>query len=246
MAEKIVGRMPLWVLFFIASSGVFITLSFPFNIFAFDFKNGLVLTNMTAIETLKSFDGNFKPFILVNYLGGSFPSGIIEIILLSLVIGTLIYLCYDVCQWINHRPKILFEYLFPARAKSEPKKIPMPTLSDAEWKPYVEWLRAVNMEGYFDVLQSLKWMTEGLLYGTETFLFFNIVRISNIVILYFIDGMSELSHIGEPGAWLGLSTIFVLVSYGLFKLFPPRLNRAERIWKEIFRNAQDHQMRGYE
>ena len=66
-------------------------------------QNGIVLASTTLPTSIKQFDQYFTPFIMVKHLGDlPFPSGLVEIILLGLVIGTLVYLFNTVYENINH------------------------------------------------------------------------------------------------------------------------------------------------
>jgi hypothetical protein len=138
MAEKVVGRMPIWFLFFIASSGIFLILSLPIDIFSPDvlnFENGINLNNWVVIPQF--FEQYFKPFIMVKYLesgvpsGSNFPVGLVEIIILGLVVGTFMYLLHDGYEWIN--AKIARKYIKRHLGLESPKENSMPRNSLDGW-----------------------------------------------------------------------------------------------------------------
>ena len=63
-----------------------------FDIFAIDFTSGLTASNLTNVLWLTE---NFRPLILVKYLA-DFPNGLIQIFLVSLIPGVLIFFLQDI------------------------------------------------------------------------------------------------------------------------------------------------------
>ncbi len=85
--KVVVGKFPLWALFFILSSGLVVVVSFPFDIFQFaNFENGLTLQNIST--TPHTIINNFTPFINLKYLD-DFPIGFTKITITAFVPGWL-------------------------------------------------------------------------------------------------------------------------------------------------------------
>jgi uncharacterized membrane protein (DUF373 family) len=239
MSEKVVGKMPLWFLLFIASAGLLVTISLPIDLFAVDLRNGLTLPKIAAI--FQSFDQNFEPFAMVKYLGSEFPIGIAKIILLSLAIGTIIYLLYDVYERINSQ-------LMGGRAKKILKlqRLEGTPLESFEIKPFVKWLDEVHYAGYLDFIGSMRMLTEGLLYAAETFFAINAVQVARSRYLISLisrtilqkDVNISLQAPLESLLWLGISFAMVLAFYALFLVYFATFNRTYDKVLGDFRSAR--------
>jgi len=224
-SENVVARMPLWFVFFIATSGLLVTLSFPFDILKADFENGIVLTNIIA-NVSKWLDQDFKPFVIVKHLGDSFPSGLIEIVLLSLVVGTLIYFLRPIYEQINER--LMRTYCFLSHkdyervrdSKETKEQIPVDKL-----RLFVRWSADVS-RGHADFIASLQSLMEGLLLGAEIFLLLNFIRILFLFGRAIFTGQIELSSIGsEPALWFYTSVFLGILCYLLFRYFRTHFNK---------------------
>lgn len=236
--ENVVAKMPLWFIFFIPTLGLFVTLSFPFDILKANFESGIVLSNMTnmsLVNVFKSLDQDFKPFVMLQYLGNSFPSGLTEIVLLSLVVGFLVYLLVPVYEWTNGR--LMKGYCFLCRKEyNRSDKLPKENLSAGQIRPFVEWSTAVNW-GYIDFNASLNSMMVGLLFGAETFLLFNFIRIVDHLALAFA-GQIEWSWIGlEPAYWFIASVVLGFLCHQLLREFRTRFNDSFNSSVKTFKKA---------
>jgi hypothetical protein len=217
--EKIAGRMPLWFFFFIASAGLLVVLSFPFDIFVFDFSktNTLPLSFNDIRRISDALNDDFKPFAMIKYIGSEFPIGLTRIILVSLVAGAFIYLLYDVYQNING-----WIVCGHVRSKIQPEKTPQGgQLKGVKTKDYVKWLRSVDQWGYLDFIGSMKMLTEGLLFGAETFCMLNVIRFVNFMRtrpLLFPLGIPTYVAF-EPALWLIWSILVVAVAYIVYIVY---------------------------
>jgi hypothetical protein len=231
-SQAVIEKTPLWFILFCLSSGLLITLSFPFDIFALNVQNGIVLTNTTPLTAIEQFGDNFKPFIMVKHLGDmSFPyAGLVEIILLGFVIGTLVYLFQTVYDKINgvvadNIRKTPFRRIVSSK-KGKVERSKKRKLEPAQIPRFVKWLQNTNTMGYADFLSSTAKLTEGLLFGAETFFLLNIIRI-----------LVGLSHPVESMAWFELSLTLVLVFYYLYLINKKNLDTHYSSWVEDFKKV---------
>jgi len=217
--EKIAGKMPLWFFFFIASAGLSVILSFPFDIFVFDSSktNALPMSFQDLQKISDALNDDFKPFTMMKYLGSEFPVGLAKIILVSLVVGTFLYLFYDAYQDVNGRMmrgRVRRKLEARALSKSimQAKQFKVPKTKD-----YVKWLRSVDQWGYLDFIGSMKMLTEGLFFGAETFCMLNVVRLFNLMLRFFL-GIS-ISMSSESFLWFIWSVLIVGVTYAVYVLY---------------------------
>ena len=247
-SQAVVEKTPLWFILFCFSSGLLIALSFPFDIFALNVQNGIVLASTTLPTAIKQFDQNFTPFIMVKHLGDlPFPSGLVEIILLGLVIGTLVYLFNTVYENINHvvaniiRKTPLAPALRRLRtifgSKDRPHANKEIALELTQIPRFIKWLQNTNTAGYADFIFSMVKLTEGLLFGAETFFLLNIIRILSVGIQYINKTPVGLSHSIESMAWFALSLILGLVFYYSYKINQEKAKKSQRVWVEDFKKV---------
>lgn len=161
-AKETLGQFPIDDLFFILTSGLFVVMAFPFDIFNFDFS---LLPTFSITDLPKLASSNFAPFINLKYLGVQFPTYLIMLVLLSIPFGMMIYLLDGAYQRLNYivmRGRVKERF-----CKSEIGEVPLGVILD-----FYEWLREKKMGKYASLLWSMKSTSTGLLYGGETFILF--------------------------------------------------------------------------
>jgi hypothetical protein len=211
--KEIVQKLPLHVLFFILSSGLFVVLSLPFDIFQLDFSKGLRLQNVETFSV--DIQNGFAPFINVKYLGADpFPVGLIQIILVSLPVGTGIFLLSGIYSWINGKLKIRENILKICEEYAEKytKKIREDLKRNERPYDYYklnQWLRKTHFSERLEFLNSIRLIARGLLYGSETF-FLSVLSV-------FLACLISSGSVFLPSLyWLGISvalTVFFYVMY---------------------------------
>lgn len=160
--KEVLFKFPIDQVIFIVSSGLTFTLCFPFDILSLDFTNGLPVSNVGNFGDFSYWiTQNYKPFIIVKYL--DFPNGIIQIVLLSLVPGLMMFFLQDVFYWANH--KIVRGKLKEKLGITSLSRDPVEReLIDAK---HIKWLKKQNALKYFGFLWTLKFATRGSLYAFE-------------------------------------------------------------------------------
>jgi F0F1-type ATP synthase assembly protein I len=207
MENAVVGRMPFWFLLFIASSGVFTVLSIPIDIFGLNFENGVKL-NWAIVPSY--LEQNFKPFVMLKYLALS-PYGSVGVVILGLIAGAFMYILYDVYEWING--KIMRQRIKKILGFQSSKE----EIEAKDAVAFADYLRKTKLEGYYDFIGSLKMLTDGLLYGGETFMFANLIRIVGLIIgLFFGLGTDFLLDSAE---WFGISVLITVIFYALYLIY---------------------------
>jgi hypothetical protein len=209
VAKEVMGQFPIDELCFIFASGLFILLAFPFDIFSFDFSSPVAFD---IGEFSKWVYSSFAPFANLKYVGWQFPTYLAMLFFASLPLGVIMYLLFGVYERSNHfimssigrvfgtTPKELFcnEHKFdgaPMHVKLE----------------FYLWLKEKGVNRFMTLLWSMRSISTGLLYGSETF--------SLLVILSLLLGAR--TSILE---WLGFSVILVLFFYFCFVAFQKRSN----------------------
>ncbi len=110
-AEKAFNTFPIEMIFFIIVIGLFVVLSFPFDLPSMYSKSPVIVSSYNGISfhNLSNYlDEGFHPFVNVNLLsGGNFLTGAGILILCSLPVGVLLFLLYSIYEMINHLPKLI-------------------------------------------------------------------------------------------------------------------------------------------
>ena len=114
ITKEIIQRYPLSSLVFILTTGLFIVLSFPYDISGLFSSEGVVLQDWVTF--FAESGKNFKPFINVNQLKLDLVLGSTKILISSFFVGIFFYLLSDFYRKINNwimNERIIFRfYLF--------------------------------------------------------------------------------------------------------------------------------------
>lgn len=207
------GRFPTENLAFILIAGFYTVISFPFNFFSTDFTDVTRLTipdiGLYGLHELST--ATFAPFINIKYLGYPFPAGLLQLLLLGLLPGFVIFLLYTVYEWLNGLPAILLSHLRKSN-KKPPESIVKTwvagkrlNLDIQETLNFYKWLRGKRIDRYFVFLTSICSSSEGLLFGNETFV------VVLLAYLYFSHGMA--SQIYE---WIVLGVLLTIMFYFIY------------------------------
>lgn len=160
-SKELLSAFPIDQLFLIISAGLLFTVCIPFDIFALDFTNGLIAPNLLNLPIWLT--ENFKPFILVKYLA-DFPNGLIQVFLVSLIPGVLIFFLQDLISWING--KIARQWISRRITKPRPWTGDEAQQTKQEMG-FTDWLRNRGRYKYINFLWSLHSIAIGLLYAFE-------------------------------------------------------------------------------
>jgi hypothetical protein len=183
-SKELLSAFPIDQLFLIISAGLLFTIFIPFDIFALDFTNGLIAPNLLNIPMW--ITENFKPFIMVKYLA-DFPNGLVQIFLVSLIPGVLIFFLQDLISWTNGK---IMKQRFSRRIttpKSWKGNKAQKTKQEMEFN---DWLRKKERHKYINFLWSLHSVAIGLLYAFEslflTYLILTVIAAFNQSFLFWI------------------------------------------------------------
>jgi len=194
IAREVLGRFPIENLGFVFVAGFFTVVSFPFDLFSRDFSRSTYLSIVSEQSVSCSLNWlglKFDPFVNIKYLGYQFPTGLAELVLVSLPVGLLLYVLFELYGWINRRPYALYlRFIRRDRSSSEEigKPFDSPISSDSPIKKWVcgkrlsfdsheqeldfyDWLKETGIVKSIDFLVLMRSSFEGILYGSETFFF---------------------------------------------------------------------------
>jgi hypothetical protein len=222
-AKETAVRFPIEKVLFIFTVGFFIVISFPFDLFSafsdglppLDFVDWFVLP-VPAIESYVK--NNFQPFVNLRYLGGAnFPTGLIQIILCSLPVGVIIFFTYGLYEKSNHIisyiPNCLYYKATGKKQKQQEDLLRQRKINSAIFN---EWISTKDVKRYYEFIVSMKEISVGLLYGSETMLF--VIAISG----FFLHTEKYW------GGWLLLSILiwlfFVFIYKSYKRAFPTLYN----------------------
>lgn len=221
--EKFFGELPLWFLLFIATGGFLVVISCPYDVFALNFENGVIVP--TSVGELRAIsdvlDTNFKPFVMIQYLGSEFPAGLAKVILLSVVVGIFMYLLYDAYQYLSDSlmhgwaRKKYYADKWPAYKKAEDAKLDM----------LITWLVKTRQYRYMEFLGAMKMLTEALLFASGTFFIMNLVLLPNLIIRLILRIPTQSAIVLL--VWLGLSFSAGVVSYVIYFHYILTFNNAQ-------------------
>ena len=175
-----ITKYPIGYLLFILTSGSFFILSFPYDIFSIDFSNGLILPDARFFEYLGQ---NFKPFINIKYLSTDSLLSFSKITLLFWITGIFFFFMRDLfCKFNNilkcgltNFPKIKGIYSNLTRSRSKKGNI--------DQLEFAVWARTNKHANHTDFLWSIREITVGLLYASETFFLFTFFAIISPIVL---------------------------------------------------------------
>jgi hypothetical protein len=215
-AVETLGQFPIDVLFLMLTSGLFVVMAFPFDIFRIDFSS---LQTFSITDLPKLVSSNFAPFINMKYLGVQFPTYLIMLLLVSIPFGVVIYLLYGVYERFNH---VLMRGFVKKRiCKSEMNEVALGVKLE-----FYKWARENRMGKYISLILSLKAIAAGLLYGGETF-----------ILIVFISMLLAWRAYWGWG-WFVFSIILTVFLYVVELIYDRRSNEVSDALYNTFLNAR--------
>ncbi len=218
VAEEVIGHFPIEELCFILTAGLFITLTFPFDI-------GKVLSSPVDInwaELPSIISSNFKPFVnLLNVLASEHVGELFVVLLLSCIpVGVMIYLSLTVYEKANKSvgdflkkykldPKRRVRWMWDTTSKKEHRvnnrNDEFISADDDHKLRFYEWLGAKKIGRFVLFLWAMRSVSEALLYGSETF---GLLTLMSAIIPMFWNQVST-----EIWIWVVYSTFIFFVIY---------------------------------
>ncbi len=241
--KELLNRFPIEGIFLIAAYGLFVIISFPYDIFALfevciprpSSTNTIALTITAICNYLKS---NFTPFINAYHLGTNFPNGFFEILLLSLAFGIVAYFLYETFTEVNHvvrHPKPIYLWIKQKTRAHEKKNRKLPTRGSEKRSlqnqlAFADWIKRRGYQKHINLATSMEWTAAGLLWGAETFC---------LVVFVSCLAISILST--QFDQWLSLLGAFVLVgvSYGLHLAARSRRKKLDNVLRKVFDETRE-------
>lgn len=191
-------RYPLGSLMFIFSAGLFMVISFPFDLSSLISSDGVIVQD--CVTFFAESGKNFKPFVNVNLLKADFVLGSTKIIIASLVVGFFFYMVSNLYEKLNHlvakgkTKNAVFSRRKPKHANTQ-ERMQKCKLLQLE---FAEWLREFKLTKYTDFIHSVRRMLTGLIYASETFLG-TIILVA--IYVWFFEPSGHI-YIQNVGSWL--------------------------------------------
>jgi hypothetical protein len=221
------------MIFFIITVGLFIVISFPFDVtnsfskgsasIAFDSFYGIPFPNFSYYA-----NAGFHPFLNLNLLnGGNFLTGVGILVLCSLPVGVFIFLLYDTYEKINHFPKRVYCKIMGKACTTKMDKITAEGVDPQEFLDYIERLKIIKNLIFYDTIRQI---SVALLYGSQTLLFM-------ILPLFLFAGEQQLRF-----GWLIISLLFCVFFGIIYSSYERRYNKIRtnvlQQYKEKYRFKQ--------
>lgn len=234
--KEIIGRFPIEEIFLVVSYGLFVLISFPFDIFKVKAPppNTSEIGWWNFLQVFASLvKNNFDPFANVKHLGENFPNYLVEAFLLSLVFGLAVVFLYNQFNYVNHRIRSPFTWMHrkikTANAtKDDEKEKTSLILSEHEELAYANWIRKRGYQKLLDFLYSMDNVATGLLYGVESF---SLIVVISLVII----GLNDLQL--PKFEWIVLSLALWFPFIALYKAYRRRFDGAKKHLRRAFKNS---------
>jgi hypothetical protein len=202
IARGIADYFPVNEILFVLTSGVFIVISFPFDVFKFFVDSPSVkflLWNGIPIPEMPEISMYFLPFGNLHYLKlDNFAAGLALIIFLSLLVGAFIYCSMGVLEWANRRISWLYRYLYKKRSGVERDHRKKDWISINDQMDFHRWLKKNHLQREVAYLASMRQIIAGFLYGSQ--------------ILFVVTLVSGIFMRNNIEFWLGWTIIITVIA----------------------------------
>mgnify|MGYP000909230134 CR=1 FL=1 len=176
--DKASALFPIHQVIFILTVGLFIVISFPF-----DYNELLNFTKVTFTDEFGllpmpngiSLTDNFQPFVNLQYLGNNaidFSSGVLQMVLLSLPIGALIYSISKVYEVFNRAFTTCVCFIIGKKPKTKGINLDDHGVDNLSFNI---WVGRRHLGRHINFLASIREVNTGLLYGAQTLLLFVLI-----------------------------------------------------------------------
>ena len=215
-AKGIIDYFPINELLFVLTAGVFIVISFPFDIFNFFTDLPSIDYSLGNVIPLPDLSYYFQPFGNLHYLKlDNFATGLVLIIFLSLLIGAIMVCSISIFEWVNRRISWPFRYFYRKKYGKEREDIKKDWIATNEQMSFHRWLERNHLGREILYVSTMRQVSVAFLYGSET-----------LFLVTAISGFFLQNNIQLWGSWMVIITAITLFFMLMYETHEPRYWRS--------------------